>query len=87
MVLNQNVLPGDEGGTGTVSGIRIGSAGVSTRGMERKEMETIAGWLDRVLASHDDLEVVQEVGEAVKALCRKYPVYGPEAPICSVAQG
>jgi glycine hydroxymethyltransferase len=77
LVLNQNVLPGDEGGKGQASGIRIGTAGVSTRGMGTKEMETIAEWLDRVLDNHADQAVIQQVRKGVKALCREYPVYGP----------
>ena len=87
MVLNQNVLPGDEGGKGKVSGIRIGTAGVSTRGMGLPEMETIADWLDRVLADHQDHDVIQAVREEVVTLCREFPVYEPVAPICGLTEG
>ena len=75
IVLNQNVLPGDEGGKGVVSGIRIGTAGVSTRGMGAKEMDIIADWLDRIMANHQDDRIIQTVKGEVEALCRKFPVY------------
>ena len=87
LVLNQNVLPGDEGGKGQASGIRIGTAGVSTRGMGTKEMATIADWLDRLLDNHADQEVIQRVRNEVKTLCREFPVYGPEAHMRGVAGG
>ena len=75
IVLNQNVLPGDEGRLGAVSGIRIGTAGISTRGMGAKEIEIIADWLDRVMANHLDDGVIKAVGTDVSALCRRFPVY------------
>ncbi|MEK6194096.1 MAG: serine hydroxymethyltransferase, partial [Deltaproteobacteria bacterium] len=76
IVLNQNVLPDDEGSLGAVSGIRIGTAGISTRGMGAKEIEIIADWLDRVMANHLDDGVIQEVRSEVADLCRQFPVYG-----------
>lgn len=76
IVLNQNVLPDDEGSLGAVSGIRIGTAGISTRGMGAKEIEIIADWLDRVMANHLDDRVIQEVRSEVADLCRQFPVYG-----------
>ena len=67
IVLNQNVLPDDEGSLGAVSGIRIGTAGISTRGMGAKEIDIIADWLDRVMANHLDDKVIQEVRDEVAA--------------------
>jgi len=78
IVLNQNVLPDDEGRKGAVSGIRIGTAGLSTRGMGTKEMELIADWLDRIMANHLDDGVIQDVRREVADLCCQFPVYGTE---------
>ena len=75
IVLNQNVLPGDEDRQGAVSGIRIGTAGVSTRGMGAAEMESIADWLDRVLVNHQDDGLIRKVRGEVADLCRQFPVY------------
>jgi len=75
MVLNQNVLPNDDGGKGGVSGVRIGTAGVATRGMGLEEMETIAHWLNQVLSSHSDDGVILKVRDKVADLCRQFPVY------------
>lgn len=85
IVLNQNVLPDDEGRSGAVSGIRIGTAGISTRGMGSREMEAIADWLDRVMVNHLDGNVIQVVRDEVAALCRQFPVYSPEASPWGVA--
>jgi len=78
MVLNQNVLPNDDGQRGGVSGIRIGTAGVAARGMGLTEMETIADWLDQVLSNHSDERVILKVRDKVADLCRQFPVYNDQ---------
>ena len=75
IVLNRNVIPSDARTPGRVSGLRIGSAGLTTRGMERSEMIAIAGMIDRVLSQPDDPAVLGHVRQQVKKLCRQYPVY------------
>jgi glycine hydroxymethyltransferase len=75
MVLNQNVLPNDDGQRGGTGGIRIGTAGVATRGMGLTEMETVADWLDQVLSNHSDDGVIRLVRDRVADLCRQFPVY------------
>ena len=75
MVLNRNTVPRDADRPGTVSGIRIGTGAVTTRGMGPREMVVIAGWMDQVLAAHDDPDTIGAVKTAVQGLCRQFPVY------------
>ena len=75
IVLNRNVIPRDAGTSGSVSGLRLGSAGLTTRGMGHSEMIAIAGMIDMVLSQPDDPTVLEKVNHLVKKLCRRYPVY------------
>jgi glycine hydroxymethyltransferase len=53
---------------------------VTSRGMREPEMDLIADFISRVLASSDDDAVAAAVREKVEALCRKFPLY-PESRI------
>ena len=75
IVLNQNVIAADKNRGGAASGIRIGTAGISCRGMGPQEVDVIAGWLDRVTTHHRDEGVIGEVRNEVENLCRQFPVY------------
>ena len=75
IVLNRNVIPSDATSSGSVSGMRLGSAGITTRGMGRSEMDAIADLIDTVLSQPDDPTVQTMVNHQVKKLCHRYPVY------------
>jgi glycine hydroxymethyltransferase len=75
IVLNRNVIPSDARTPGSVSGLRLGSAGLTTRGMRHSEMIAIAGMIDTVLSQPDDPTVINKVNHQVKKLCHRYPVY------------
>ncbi len=74
IILNRNVVPADAEKTGSVSGIRIGSAAVSVRGMAAPEMHRIAELMDRAMMKADRPDVLKEVNESVAALCREFPI-------------
>jgi len=75
MILNKNGVPFDDAPPAVTSGIRLGSAGVSTRGMKEKQMRQIAQWMDTVLMHREDAKVKARVKREVAKLCRKFPVY------------
>jgi glycine hydroxymethyltransferase len=51
IIVNMNTIPQDPRGVMDPSGIRIGTAAVTTRGMKEKDMDTIAAKMDKVLRS------------------------------------
>ena len=81
IVLNRNVVPRDAQKPGRVSGLRVGTAAVTTRGMGSTEIRRIAEWIDQVLKQPDNKALHDRVRDAVRALCSRFPVYaGGHAP-------
>jgi glycine hydroxymethyltransferase len=74
IVCNVNTVPFDKRKPFDPSGIRIGTAAVSTRGMGVDEMRTLAGWIARIAANAEDKAVIAKVGKEVQAVCAQYPV-------------
>ena len=76
--LNYNTVPFDPRKPFDPSGIRIGTAAVTSRGMTTDDMDTIAGWIDAVVEAErtGDAAGVDKVGAAVRELCGRYPTPG-----------
>jgi glycine hydroxymethyltransferase len=80
ITVNKNAIPFDQNPPMVASGIRLGTPAVTTRGMREAEMDAIAGYITRVLATPDDERVQRMVKDDVEQLCRKFPLY-PERPL------
>jgi len=72
---NKNMIPFDPEKPMVTSGIRIGTAAVTTRGMKEKEMEIIADAMDRVLSNPDNDIIKKEVKTKMAALTADFPLY------------
>jgi len=75
ITVNKNTVPKETQSPFVTSGVRIGTAAVTTRGMGDAEMEAIAGLIDRVLKNPEDGEEKQRVREEVRQLTRRFPLY------------
>jgi glycine hydroxymethyltransferase len=75
IVLNGNTVPGETRSAFDPSGIRAGTAGLTTRGMEEDAMRQVGDLIYRVVDDHDDPAVLDAVSEEVDALCADYPLY------------
>lgn len=75
ITLNKNAVPDDHRSPFVTSGIRLGTAAVTTQGMGPEEMATIAGLIVEVLSAPDDAAVRDSVRTRVNELCRRFPVY------------
>ena len=77
ITVNKNAIPNDPEKPFVTSGIRIGSPAMTTRGFKDAEAAQVANWIADVLDAPADKAVLGKVGEGVKALCARFPVYGP----------
>jgi glycine hydroxymethyltransferase len=75
ITLNRNQIPGDPRSPFVTSGLRIGTAAVTTAGMREREMSEIAQLVRRVLGSPDDDGERRAVREEVATLCSKFVPY------------
>jgi glycine hydroxymethyltransferase len=76
ITVNKNTVPNETQSPFVTSGVRIGTPAVTTRGMREPEMETIAGFIDRVLQAPEEASVKQQVRGEVRALTKQFPLYG-----------
>ncbi|GIN90843.1 serine hydroxymethyltransferase [Siminovitchia terrae] len=72
---NKNTIPYDPEGPFVTSGVRIGTAAVTSRGFGMKEMDEIASLIAFVLKNHDDKEKLEEASKKVEAITSRFPLY------------
>ena len=75
ITVNKNAVPGDPQKPWVTSGIRIGTAALTTRGMGVPEMRTIGGWIVRVLERPDDEALARDLAPEVRELATSFPLY------------
>src|SRR5438270_10115664 len=75
ITLNKNTIPNDPEKPFVTSGLRLGTAAVTTAGMGEPEMAEIALLIARVLGAVDDEAVASEVKESAARLCSKFTPY------------
>jgi glycine hydroxymethyltransferase len=78
IIVNRNVIPGDPQKPDISSGIRIGSPGITTRGMGTLEIVQIVELMDAAMVNIKNSDILRQVSQEVADLCRKFPVYGEE---------
>jgi glycine hydroxymethyltransferase len=81
--LNMNTVPDDPRSPFVASGVRLGTAAVTTQGMGPVEMARVAQLTARALRNRDDAAAVAAVREEVIALCDAFTPY----PVAGVAAG
>ncbi len=75
IVVNKNAVPFDQRGPKTTSGIRLGTPGLTTRGMQENDMRVIAKMIQKVLENPASEAVLNKVKEDVLELCNHFPIY------------
>ncbi len=75
MTTNKNMVPFDQRSPLITSGIRIGTAALTTRGFKENEMKLIAGYINDVISDPDNESVNQSVRSKVRGLVKDFPHY------------
>ena len=76
ITVNKNAIPNDPEKPFVTSGIRLGTAAMTTRGFKEEETRQLGNLIADVLDNPENETVIAEVAKKVKALCDKLPVYG-----------
>ncbi|MFG6426982.1 serine hydroxymethyltransferase [Lepagella muris] len=72
---NKNMVPYDSRSPFLTSGLRFGTAAITTRGAKEDLMETIAELIDKVLSNADDPKVIADVRREVNEMMNDYPMF------------
>ena len=72
---NKNMVPFDDKSPFVTSGIRVGTAAITTRGLKEDQMEEIVNMIDRVILNYNDDLIINEVANQVNSLMRGRPLF------------
>ncbi|HEY9576930.1 MAG TPA: serine hydroxymethyltransferase [Pseudobacillus sp.] len=75
ITVNKNTIPFDPESPFVTSGIRIGTAAVTSRGFDLEAMDEVAAIIGAALKNHEDEEKLKELSQRVTDLTAKYPLY------------
>ncbi|MFN9581193.1 MAG: serine hydroxymethyltransferase, partial [Bacteroidota bacterium] len=75
ITLNKNMVPFDDKSPFVTSGIRIGTAAISTRGLKEKHMGKIVELIDAVIQKPEDEKTLKAVRKKVNSLMEGFPLY------------
>lgn len=75
ITVNKNMVPFDDKSPFVTSGIRVGTAAITTRGLVEEDMETIVEFIDRVLSNPGDEDVIGQVAEEVNEMMGERAIF------------
>jgi glycine hydroxymethyltransferase len=68
ITVNKNMVPFDDKSPFVTSGIRVGTAAVTTRGLKQEDMQQVVDFIDEAIQNHDNEEALAEIGERVEEM-------------------
>ncbi len=75
ITINKNMVPFDDKSPFVTSGIRVGTAAVTSRGMKEQHMEQIADWMDRIIMNIDNETLITQTRKEVNEMMEQFPLY------------
>ncbi len=75
ITVNKNMVPFDDKSPFVTSGIRVGTAAVTTRGLVEKDMETIVNLIDEVLSNRENDDKLEKIAEKVNKMMSGLPLF------------
>ncbi|GER60886.1 serine hydroxymethyltransferase [Patiriisocius marinus] len=75
ITVNKNMVPFDDKSPFVTSGIRIGTAAITTRGLKEDQMQAIVDLIDRVIANFEDDAALEKIGHEVNAMMQGVPLF------------
>ena len=77
ITVNKNMVPFDDKSPFVTSGIRIGTAAVTTRGFTEENSVKLVDWIDEVIMNHDNPYIIEHVAKKVHEMMIEFPLYQP----------
>ncbi len=74
IIANKNTVPNDSRSPFVTSGVRLGTAALTTRGVKESQMQAVADLIDRVFRSGGNADELKAVHSEVLELCRGFPM-------------
>ena len=75
ITVNKNMVPFDDKSPFVTSGIRVGTAAITTRGLKEKHIPKIVDLIDKVLMNHDKPKVIVDVRKQVNKMMKEFPLF------------
>ena len=75
ITVNKNMVPFDDKSPFVTSGIRVGTAAITTRGLVEEDMETVVDLIDRVLSDHTNEDVIEAVAAEVDEMMSERAIF------------
>jgi glycine hydroxymethyltransferase len=75
ITINKNMVPFDDKSPFVTSGMRIGSAAITTRGLKENDMERIVSLIDEVLMNHENESKIKGVKQEINAWMQHFPLF------------
>lgn len=75
ITINKNMVPFDTKSPFVTSGIRIGTAAISSRGLGIRESEQIVDWIDTIISNHDNDVIISSIKKEVNKMMEAFPLY------------
>ena len=75
ITVNKNMVPFDDKSPFVTSGIRVGTAAITTRGLKEEDMGVIVDFIDRAIINHNDLDSLHKIGSQVIDFMKKKPLF------------
>ena len=75
ITVNKNLIPFDRKSAATTSGIRLGTAAITTRGIKEAQMRQIANFISEAIDASDDQKKLGLIKEEVLGLTKRFPLY------------
>lgn len=75
LTVNKNMVPFDDQSPMITSGIRIGTAAITTRGLDEKDCHQIVNWIDQVITNVENDTTINKVKAEINEFMQQYPLY------------
>jgi glycine hydroxymethyltransferase len=75
ITVNKNMVPFDDKSPFVTSGIRLGTAAVTTRGLDEKDIVALVDMIDEVISDHTNTRVINDVKGRITAMMSGFPLF------------